>query len=199
MQNFEYHYYMFHKPYGCVTARRDDTYPTVMDYFRSLGNPDLSPVGRLDLESEGLLFITDDGKWNGRMTEPSCRKEKIYEFVVMGCLTEAAAKTLEQGIRLPQSDHITAPAKVEITARSTFQRTIADIPPEIAEKLKRNLPDTPTTYGRITITEGKKHQVRKMMKAVGCYVIRLKRISMGGIPLDPTLLPGQWKAFDPFI
>ena len=58
------HYYMFYKPYGCVTARRDMRYPTVMDYFQELQNPDLSPVGRLDRETEGLLLITDDGKWN---------------------------------------------------------------------------------------------------------------------------------------
>lgn len=55
------HYYMFHKPFGCVTARRDDRYPTVMDYFKELHNDRLSPVGRLDRETTGLLLITDDG------------------------------------------------------------------------------------------------------------------------------------------
>ena len=60
-----YHYYMFHKPFGCVTARRDEKFPVVMDYFRELDNPDLSPVGRLDRETEGLLFITDDGQIGG--------------------------------------------------------------------------------------------------------------------------------------
>ena len=65
-----FHYYLFHKPFGCVTARRDDRYPTVMDWFRELDNPDLSPVGRLDRETEGLLVITDDGMWNRRMTLP---------------------------------------------------------------------------------------------------------------------------------
>ena len=59
-----YHYYMFNKPFGCVTARRDDRYPTVMDYFQELHNDALSPVGRLDRETEGLLLITDDGQWN---------------------------------------------------------------------------------------------------------------------------------------
>lgn len=57
-----YHYYMFNKPFGCVTAARDDRYPVVMDYFKALNNPNLSPVGRLDLETEGLLLVTDDGK-----------------------------------------------------------------------------------------------------------------------------------------
>ncbi len=58
------HYYMFNKPFGCVTAHRDDRFPVVMDYFHSLENDRLSPVGRLDRETEGLLMITDDGIWN---------------------------------------------------------------------------------------------------------------------------------------
>lgn len=56
-----FHYYMFNKPFGCVTARRDSLYPTVMDYFSELNNDNLNPVGRLDRETTGLLLITDDG------------------------------------------------------------------------------------------------------------------------------------------
>ena len=63
-----YRYFLFYKPFGCVTARRDDRYPTVMDWFRDLGNEDLSPVGRLDRETEGLLLVTNDGMWNRKMT-----------------------------------------------------------------------------------------------------------------------------------
>ena len=70
-----YRYYMFNKPYGCVCARKDDRYPTVMDYFTELNNPNLSPVGRLDRATEGLLFITDDGIWNQDMTHPDRKKE----------------------------------------------------------------------------------------------------------------------------
>ena len=73
-----YHYYMFNKPFGCVTARRDNRYPTVMDYFQELHNDSLSPVGRLDRETEGLLFITDDGVWNQEMTHPGYQKKKTY-------------------------------------------------------------------------------------------------------------------------
>ena len=79
-----YHYYMFNKPVGCVTARSDERYPTVMDYFKELHNENLSPVGRLDLETEGLLIITDDGAWNQLMTRPEHKKEKCYEFFVLG-------------------------------------------------------------------------------------------------------------------
>ena len=83
-----YHYYLFHKPFGCVTARRDVRYPTVMDWFSALDNPDLSPVGRLDRETEGLLLITDDGMFNQALTRPEFHKEKVYEFLVLGDLTE---------------------------------------------------------------------------------------------------------------
>lgn len=83
-----YHYYMFHKPFGCVTARRDDHYPTVMDYFSELHNDNLNPVGRLDRETTGLLLITDDGMWNQKLTHPAYHKEKTYEFTVLGDLTE---------------------------------------------------------------------------------------------------------------
>lgn len=75
-----YHYYMFNKPFGCVCARRDDRYPTVMDYFSDLDNPDLSPVGRLDRATEGLLLVTDDGMFNQKLTHPSYKKEKTYLF-----------------------------------------------------------------------------------------------------------------------
>ena len=71
-----YHYYMFNKPFGCVCARRDDRYPTVMDYFSDLDNPDLSPVGRLDRATEGLLLVTDDGMFNQKLTHPSYKKRK---------------------------------------------------------------------------------------------------------------------------
>ena len=97
-----YHYYMFHKPYGCVCARRDDLYPTVMDYFKELNNENLSPVGRLDRETEGLLFITDDGHWNQIMTHPSNQKEKLYEFIAMGTLTDEKIARLENGLFLNQ-------------------------------------------------------------------------------------------------
>ena len=73
-----FHYYMFNKPFGCVTARRDNLYPTVMDYFSELNNDNLNPVGRLDRETTGLLLITDDGVFNQKLTHPSYHKEKTY-------------------------------------------------------------------------------------------------------------------------
>ena len=188
-----YRYYMFHKPFGCVTARRDDRHPTVMDWFRDLGNEDLSPVGRLDRETEGLLIITDDGMWNRRMTRPEFHQAKTYEFVVMGDLTPEKVAKLEGGVLLNGETQPTAPAVLTITGRSTLAETLPTLHPEIQEKTRHNPMDRPVTFGTITITEGRNRQIRRMMKAVRCLVLRLKRVSMGEIVLDESLSPGEWK------
>lgn len=188
-----YSYYMFHKPYGCVCARRDDLYLTVMDYFKDLNNPNLSNVGRLDRETEGLLLITDDGKWNQLMTHPSNEKEKLYEFIAMGTLDEEKIHRLESGVLLKGAKQLTAPAKVRVTGTSILSEVLPALHPEIQKNTCHNRPEHPIVIGEITITEGKKHQVRRMLKAVGCCIIYLKRISMGNIVLDETLAPGEWK------
>ena len=188
-----YRYYMFHKPFGCVTARRDDRHPTVMDWFRDLGNENLSPVGRLDRETEGLLIITDDGMWNRQMTRPEFHQTKTYEFVVMGDLTPEKVAKLEAGVMLNGETQPTAPAVLTITGRSTLAETLPTLHPEIQEKTRHNPMDRPVTFGTITITEGRNRQIRRMMKAVRCLVLGLKRVSMGEIILDPELAPGEWK------
>lgn len=188
-----YQYYMFNKPFGCITARRDDRHPVVMDYFRQLDNPNLSPVGRLDRETEGLLIITDDGMWNRKMTRPEFQKEKRYEFTVMGDLTEEKIAILEQGVVLNGTTEATAPAKITVTGRSTLGETLPHLHPEVQQKSSHNPMDRPITFGTIVITEGKYRQIRRMMKQVRCLVLQLKRVSMGEIVLDESLLPGQWK------
>jgi len=189
-----YSYYMFHKPYGCVSARRDDTFPTVIDYFKELNNPELSPVGRLDRETEGLLFITDDGKWNQLMTHPSNQKEKTYEFIALGVLNEEKILQLQNGIMLTGASKKTAPAKIQVTGTSILSETLPALHPEIQKKTCHNHPKHPVVMGTIVVTEGRKHQVRRMLKAVGCCIIYLKRTAMGGFVLDPTLKPGEWKS-----
>ena len=188
-----YRYYMFHKPFGCVTARRDDRHPTVMDWFRDLGNENLSPVGRLDRETEGLLVITDDGMWNRQMTRPEFHQAKTYEFVVMGDLTPDKVARLEKGVLLNGEETPTAPSVITVTGRSTLAETLPTLHPEIQEKTRHNPMDRPVTFGTITITEGRNRQIRRMMKAVRCLVLRLKRVSMGDIVLDESLAPGEWK------
>lgn len=189
----KYHYYMFNKPFGCVTAARDDRYPVVMDYFKELNNPALSPVGRLDRETEGLLMITDDGKWNQKMIHPDYKKEKRYEFIAMGILTKEQIVQLENGVLLNGAKSLTSPAKVEVISCSTLKETLPQMHPDIQEKFKYNRPEHPIVIGMIVITEGKKRQIRRMLKAVGCCVIGLKRLSIDNIYLDQSLKPGEWR------
>ena len=137
------HYYMFYKPFGCVTAHRDDLFPVVMDYFSELHNDRLSPVGRLDRETEGLLIVTDDGKWNQYMTNPEFHVPKTYEFAALGTLDARKLQRLAEGVLLTGSN------------------------------------------------------IRRMLKVVGCCVIRLKRVSMGDTVLDDTLNPGDYREFVP--
>lgn len=191
------HYYMFYKPYGCVCARKDDLYPTVMDYFAELHNDNLSPVGRLDRETEGLLFITDDGQWNQKLTHPDYHIAKTYEFIALGVLDKAKILKLECGVNLIGSDTLTAPAGVKLTGTSVLSEVLPTLHPELQRKTAHNRPEHPVVFGEITITEGKKHQVRRMLKAVGCCIIYLKRISVGSVSLDYGLKKGEWKEIFP--
>ena len=190
------HYYMFNKPFGCVTAHRDDRFPVVMDYFHSLGNDRLSPVGRLDRETEGLLMITDDGVWNQKMTNPAFHVPKTYEFAALGTLNEENLQRLSEGVLLIGSDRPTTGASVTVTGTSILSKVVPHLHPDMQEKLKYNLPDHPVVFGTITISEGRKRQIRRMLKVVGCCVIRLKRISMGELLLDPELKPGEYKEIE---
>ena len=190
------HYYMFNKPFGCVTAHRDDRFPVVMDYFHSLENDRLSPVGRLDRETEGLLMITDDGIWNQKMTNPAFHVPKTYEFAALGTLNEENLQRLSEGVLLIGSDRPTTGASVTVTGTSLLSKVVPHLHPDMQEKLKYNLPDHSVVFGTITISEGRKRQIRRMLKVVGCCVIRLKRISMGELLLDLELKPGEYKEIE---
>lgn len=192
-----YHYYLFHKPFGCVTARRDDRYPTVMDWFRALDNPQLSPVGRLDRETEGLLIVTDDGMFNWQMTRPEYHKEKTYQFLVLGDLTEARRQALETGVLLNGEETPTAPARITVTGKSTLGEVLPTLHPEIQEKSRHNPMERPVTFGSITITEGRNRQIRRMMKTQRLLVLQLKRTKMGDITLPKELKPGDWVEITP--
>ena len=187
---------MFNKPFGCVTAHRDDRFPVVMDYFHSLENEHLSPVGRLDRETEGLLMITDDGIWNQKMTNPAFHVSKTYEFTALGTLDKEKLRKLSEGVLLIGSDRPTTSASVTVTGTSILSKVVPHLHPDMQEKLKYNLPDHPVVFGTITISEGRKRQIRRMLKVVGCCVIRLKRISMGDLILDPKLKPGEYKEIE---
>ena len=187
-----YRYYMFHKPFGCVTARRDDRHPTVMDRFDGPDLPDLSPVGRLDRETEGLLLLTDDGQFNRRMTRPEFHIEKIYEFTLLGDLTEDKRAALEGGVLLPGDPQPTHPALITVTGKSTLAEVLPTLHPEIQEKTRHNPMDRTVTFGTITLTEGRNRQIRRMMKTQRLLVLALKRVKMGPYTLPDRLAPGQW-------
>lgn len=189
-------YYMLNKPRGCVTARVDDRYPTVMPCFPEPLRSALHPVGRLDMDTEGFLLFTDDGALDNHLMQPGCHVEKTYFFWALGELDGEKIRRLEQGITLRRGNFTTQPAAVTVEARATVA-AIRDLLPE-REKLRylRN-PSGAAVSGTLTIREGKWHQVKRMLKSVNCQVVYLKRISLGGIALDPLLSPGQYRKLTP--
>jgi len=165
----EHTYLMLNKPAGYLTTRRDERgRPTVMDLVADL--PDtLYPVGRLDLETEGLLLFTNDGNFAYRLLHPSHEIEKTYLTWVKGVPHDEAIQRLRQGITIPSGT--TAPAK--------------------AKRLRVSKDSTSTKF-EVVIHEGKKRQVRLMFKSVGHPVIRLKRIRIGNLRLG-NLPSGQYR------
>ena len=165
----EHLYLMLNKPPGYVTTRRDERKrPTVMNLVGNL--PDsIYPVGRLDLETEGLLLFTNDGNFAYRLLHPSHEIEKTYLVWVKGIPNDTAVQRLRQGVTIPSGQ--TAPAKVK--------------------RLKTSRDEASTQF-EVVIHEGKKRQVRLMFKAVGHSVIRLKRTRIGNLGLG-NLSEGQYR------
>lgn len=162
-------YYLFHKPAGCVTARTDSRERTVMDYFPQ-DMQSLSPVGRLDKDTEGLLLVTDDGALNHHLTSPSHRIAKTYYAVLDAPVPEDAGERFAQGVDI-EDEKPTGPAVLEV------------LPPDSAQ----------AAHARLTITEGRYHQVKRMFAAIGCRVLYLKRLSLGPLTLG-NLAPGEYRA-----
>lgn len=164
-------YYMLHKPQGVVSATEDNRYPTVLDLIAEKKRKDLFPVGRLDLDTEGLLLITNDGDLTHRLLAPKKHVDKVYEAWVEGELPGDAPAQFAAGITLTDGTK-TRPANLEILEIQ-----------ESAEKIQNHI--------YLTIHEGKFHQVKRMFEALGCHVTYLKRLSMGSLLLDPALRPGE--------
>lgn len=163
-------YVMLHKPAGYITTRRDERgRPTVMDLVRDISE-NIYPVGRLDLETEGLLLLTNDGDFAYRLTHPSHEIPKTYLAWVDGVPSEKAIQRLREGIAIPSGK--TAPAKVS------------------------RLGDSTGSQFKVIIHEGKKRQVRLMFKAIGHRVVRLQRIQVGELRLG-NLPPGQHRLLSP--
>ncbi|MEE0416372.1 MAG: 16S rRNA pseudouridine(516) synthase, partial [Oscillospiraceae bacterium] len=161
----EYHYLMLHKPAGCVTATEDRRDKTVMDYLPDNLRRGLSPVGRLDKDTEGLLLLTNDGLLAHRLLAPRSHVDKVYYARVEGALEPADAAAFAAGMTLGDGLEC-LPAGLEILS-----------PGECL----------------VTLREGKFHQVKRMLAARGKPVTYLKRLSMGPLRLDPELAPGAFR------
>lgn len=184
-------YYLFNKPRGCVSARRDTLHMTVMDYFPEYMRDTFSPVGRLDIDTVGLLIITNDGKYIHKMTMPEYKVEKTYFFMAFGDISKESAKRIENGVTLVGKGIVTRPAKLEILSHGR----VGDAGDFMVSKKRSQYlknPNGKTVTGKITVTEGKKHEVKRILKAVGCHIFYLKRESEGNLVLPSDLKEGQY-------
>ncbi|MCY6957027.1 pseudouridine synthase [Clostridium brassicae] len=166
----EYIYIMMNKPAGVVSAtfdNYDETVVDLLDYEDSVFNP--FPVGRLDKDTEGLLLITNDGVLNHRLTSPKWHVDKLYYADIDKPLGEEDIKAFEKGIVLDDG-YKCLPAKLEIISSS-----------EDGSEVK------------VTIQEGKYHQVKRMFESLEKNVIYLKRMRMGNLILDENLDLGEYR------
>ena len=131
------------------------------------------------------------------MTHPAYQKQKIYEFTALGELDSGKLHALQNGILLNGSDVPTRPCQITVTGTSVLSEIMPMLHPEVQRAIGNNRPCHPVIMGKIVITEGRKRQIRRMMKAVRCCVVALKRISIDNIVLDENLKPGEWKEFSP--
>lgn len=160
-------YYMFHKPAGCVSATKDNRDKTVLDYLKKEDyREDIFPVGRLDKDTEGLLLLTNDGDLAHRLLSPKKHVPKTYYVKLQKPLMKEEIHLLEEGVDIGEEKK-TLPAKVQVTNDTEIL---------------------------LTISEGKFHQVKRMLHAVGNEVVYLKRLSMGTLTLDEHLKTGEYRA-----
>lgn len=186
-------YYMMNKPQGFLSAKSDAWRPTVMEYFPPELAAQLHPVGRLDKDTEGLLLFTDDGMLDRHLLRPEHHVEKGYFFRAFGHITDEQFRQMEQGVILCGSNAVSKQARAELVRYETIGDNIRLLPEERQWHFMKN-PDRPVTVGRLWLTEGRKHEVKLMVKAVGGHVFFLKRFSIAGLFLDPALAPGQYRA-----
>lgn len=162
----QYEYYILNKPAGYVSATEDNVHPTIMELIPSI-RKDLYPVGRLDIDTEGLLLVCNDGKLTHDLLSPKKHVQKKYYVEFKGTLPENAVEIFNHPMDL--DDFIAKPSILEIL-------------------------DTDKAY--LTISEGKFHQVKRMFQKVGCEVTYLQRVSFGPLDLKHLEI-GQARALSP--
>lgn len=161
----KYVYYMLNKPQGVVSATEDKQCRTVTELLKDTGYHDLFPVGRLDKDTEGLLILTNDGVLAHNLLSPKKHASKVYYVMLEKELGREAAERLEKGVDIGER-RLTLPAKVELLDGKSIH---------------------------LTITEGKFHQVKRMLQAVDNRVIFLKRVAMNGLWLPDSLPAGHYR------
>ena len=160
-------YLLLNKPAGYISATWDKELPTVLNLVpKEYLHFAPFPVGRLDVDTEGLCLLTNDGQLSHRLLSPKNHVPKTYEATIDGCVTKEDQEIFLQGVVLSDG-YKTKPAILEILSAAEVSKI------------------------RLTITEGKFHQVKRMFEAVGKTVTYLKRIAMNRLTLDPDLKPGQ--------
>ncbi len=181
-------YILLHKPRGVLSTTSDPFgRPTVVDLVPH--DRRLFPVGRLDADSEGLILLTDDGRVADRLTHPRYGHKKEYIALVIGTPTPKELRALARGIVLEEGR--TGPAHVTVLGRRVPQEILDAGVPGLRKESPHGF-----SWLRVEVTEGRKHQVRRMLKAVGHPVIRLIRVGMGPLRLG-KLQPGQWRRLSP--
>jgi len=170
----------FHKPYGVISQfLPKGGWRTLAEF----GLPArVSPAGRLDADSEGLLLLTDDGALQHRLTDPRFEHPKTYWAQVEGAPTDAALAPLRTGIAI--RDYVTRPAEVRLLEPAP------ELPPrEPPIRTRKHIPDR---WIELVLHEGRNRQVRRMTAAVGFPTLRLVRVAIGAIRID-GLAPGEWR------
>ena len=167
----EFVYYMMNKPQGVISATEDPKHKTVLDLLDDLArSKEVFPVGRLDIDTHGLLLLTNDGKLAHALLSPKRHVDKTYLAQVKGIMTDADVGVFAQGI--PLKDFTCQPAKLELVSLDTEENQ---------------------SLVRVTIAEGKFHQVKRMVAYCGKEVVDLQRLTMGTLTLDEGLKRGEWR------
>ncbi len=184
-------YIMMNKPAGVISATEDNHHKTVIDLLNNnYKTYDIFPVGRLDIDTEGLLLLTNDGVLSHNLLSPKKHVDKKYYVKIARPLSESDIKKLENGIKL-EENFITKNAKIEII-KNNFEKNSENFEFIENKKTENNVKENENLV-YITISEGKFHQVKRMFKAVGNEVLYLKRLKMGNLWLDESLELGKYR------
>ena len=167
----EFVYYMMNKPQGVISATEDSKHRTVLDLLDDIARTkEVFPVGRLDIDTHGLLLLTNDGQLAHALLSPKRHVDKTYLAHVEGIMTQEDVETFVKGI--PLKDFTCQPAKLEIVSVDSVKNQ---------------------SLVRVTIAEGKFHQVKRMVAYCGKEVVDLQRLTMGTLALDENLERGEWR------